>query len=197
MGTCWWRRVTFSDIVVKEKAMAWSISPRRVDCGCRSYCFEPELSYLRNRQDRSRRIVFALKSVRTGLIIGTLTTLIVTPFAILCGILAGYVGGWIDDIIQYVYSTLDSIPEILLIAAAMLIFQVGLREEETIISADKRLIYLCVIMGITSWTGLCRLIRAEVLKLREIEYVQAADAFGVSRGRIMLQHLVPNVMQSS
>jgi hypothetical protein len=49
-------------------------------------------------------------------------------------------------------------------------------------------------MGITSWTGLCRLNRAEVLKLREIEYVQAADAFGVSRGRIMLQHLVPNVM---
>ncbi|MSQ47289.1 MAG: ABC transporter permease [Deltaproteobacteria bacterium] len=139
-------------------------------------------------------LYLTLKSVRTGLIIGTLTTLIVTPFAILCGILAGYVGGWIDDVIQYVYSTLDSIPEILLIAAAMLIFQVGLREEETIISADKRLIYLCVIMGITSWTGLCRLIRAEVLKLREIEYVQAADAFGVSRGRIMLQHLVPNVM---
>lgn len=139
-------------------------------------------------------LYLTLKSIRTGLIIGTLTTLIVTPFAILCGVLAGYVGGWIDDVIQYVYSTLDSIPEILLIAAAMLIFQVGLKEEETIISADKRLIYLCVIMGITSWTGLCRLIRAEVLKLREVEYVQAADVFGVSRGRIMLQHLVPNVM---
>ena len=49
-------------------------------------------------------------------------------------------------------------------------------------------------MGITSWTGLCRLLRAEVLKLREIEYVQAADAFGVSRPRIMLRHLIPNVM---
>jgi len=136
----------------------------------------------------------ALKSVRTGLIIGTLTTLIVTPFAILCGVLAGYLGGWVDDVIQYVYSTLESIPDILLIAAAMLIFQIGLTEEETIISADKRLVYLCLIMGITSWTGLCRLLRAEVLKLREIEYVQAADAFGVSRVRIMLRHLVPNVM---
>jgi peptide/nickel transport system permease protein len=146
--------------------------------------------------DKTGRDVFyiALKSVRTGLIIGTLTTLIVTPFAILCGVLAGYFGGWIDDVIQYVYSTLDSIPEILLIAAAMLIFQVGLTEEETIISADKRLVYLCVIMGITSWTGLCRLLRAEVLKLREVEYVQAADAFGVSRLRIMLQHLIPNVL---
>jgi peptide/nickel transport system permease protein len=136
----------------------------------------------------------ALKSVRTGLVIGTLTTLIVTPFAILFGVLAGYFGGRVDDIIQYVYTTLSSIPDILLIAAAMLIFQVGLTARETILAADERLVYLCVIMGITSWTGLCRLIRAEVLKLREIEYIQAADAFGVARTTIMLRHLVPNVM---
>ena len=136
----------------------------------------------------------ALKSVRTGLIIGTLTTLIVTPFAILFGVLAGWFGGWVDDAIQYVYTTLSSIPDILLIAAAMLILQVGLTQEETAISADKRLVYLCAIMGITSWTGLCRLIRGEVLKLREVEYVQAAEAFGIGHVRIMLRHLVPNVM---
>jgi peptide/nickel transport system permease protein len=139
-------------------------------------------------------LYMALKSVRTGLVIGTLTTLIVTPFAILFGVLAGYFGGPTDDIIQYVYTTLSSIPDILLIAAAMLIFQVGLTAKETILSADERLVYLCIIMGITSWTGLCRLIRAEVLKLREIEYVQAADAFGVARATIMFRHLVPNVL---
>ena len=49
-------------------------------------------------------------------------------------------------------------------------------------------------MGITSWTGLCRLLRAETLKLREIDYVQAAQAFGVSNLSIMLRHLLPNVM---
>jgi peptide/nickel transport system permease protein len=76
----------------------------------------------------------------------------------------------------------------------MLILQVGLVAQETILSADERLVYLCVIMGITSWTGLCRLIRAEVLKLREIEYVQAADAFGIARATIIIRHLVPNVM---
>jgi peptide/nickel transport system permease protein len=139
-------------------------------------------------------LYMALKSVRTGLVIGTLTTLIVTPFAILFGVLAGYFGGPTDDIIQYVYTTLSSIPDILLIAAAMLIFQVGLTAKETILSADERLVYLCIIMGITSWTGLCRLIRAEVLKLREIEYIQAADAFGVARATIMFRHLVPNVL---
>jgi peptide/nickel transport system permease protein len=139
-------------------------------------------------------LYMAIKGVRTGLVIGTLTTLIVTPFAILFGVLAGYFGGPTDDIIQYVYTTLSSIPDILLIAAAMLIFQVGLTAKETILSADERLVYLCIIMGITSWTGLCRLIRAEVLKLREIEYVQAADAFGVARTTIMFRHLVPNVL---
>ena len=146
--------------------------------------------------DKAGQDIFyiALKSVRTGLVIGTLTTLIVTPFAVLFGALAGYFGGWVDDIIQYIYTTLSSIPDILLIAAAMLIFQVGLAQKETIISADERLVYLCVILGITSWTGLCRLIRAEVFKLREIEYVQAADAFGVSQAKILFQHLVPNVM---
>jgi peptide/nickel transport system permease protein len=139
-------------------------------------------------------LYIALKSIRTGLVIGTLTTLIVTPFALGCGVLAGYFGGWVDDIIQYIYTTLASIPDILLIAASMLIFQVGLTAKETIVSADERLLYLCVIMGITSWTGLCRLLRAEVLKLREIEYVQAADAFGIARIAIMLRHLIPNVL---
>lgn len=146
--------------------------------------------------DKTGQDVFfiALKGARTGLVIGTLTTLIVTPFAILFGVLAGYFGGRIDDAIQYAYTTLSSIPDILLIAAAMIILQVGLRDEETAISADRRLVYLCLIMGITSWTGLCRLIRAEVLKLREVEFVQAADAFGIGRLTIMARHLIPNVM---
>ena len=139
-------------------------------------------------------LYLALKSIRTGVIIGTLTTLIVTPFALFFGVLAGYFGGWVDDVVQYVYTTLSSIPDILLIAAAMLILQVGLTAKDTTLSADERLVYLCIIMGITSWTELCRLLRAEVLKLREVEYVQAADAFGVARLTIILRHLVPNVM---
>ena len=60
--------------------------------------------------------------------------------------------------------------------------------------ADLRLLALCLILGVTSWTGLCRLLRGEALKLRELEYVQAAQAFGVSQWRIMLRHILPNVM---
>jgi peptide/nickel transport system permease protein len=141
----------------------------------------------------------ALKSIRTGLVIGTLATLVTLPFALVLGVMAGYFRGWVDDAIQYLYTTLSSIPGVLLIAAAVLMMQVYVENHpelfpSTEIRADVRLLALCVILGITSWTGLCRLLRGEVLKLRELEYIQAAQAFGVSRWRIMMRHLTPNVM---
>jgi peptide/nickel transport system permease protein len=136
----------------------------------------------------------ALKGCRVGLVVGTLTTLIATPLAILFGIMAGYFGGRIDDIIQYLYTTLDSIPSILLIAAAMLIVTTRVEVEQAAIASDTRLLWLCVVLGIGSWTGLCRLLRGETLKVRENEYIEAAEAFGVNRVVIMFRHLLPNVM---
>ncbi len=140
-----------------------------------------------------------LKSIRTGLVIGTLTTLIMLPFAISLGVMAGYFRGWIDDIIQYIYTTLNSIPGVLLIAASILALQVYMANHpeafETVADrADARLLFLCIILGITSWTGLCRLLRGESLKLRELDYLQAATAFGVAHVRILSRHILPNVM---
>ena len=141
----------------------------------------------------------ALKSVRTGLIIGTLTTLVTMPFAVLLGIAAGYFRGWADDVIQYVYTTLNSIPAVLLIAAAVLMMQVYIDTHPDLFPtaaqrADLRLLFLCVILGLTSWTGLARLLRGEALKLRELEFIQAAQAFGVSDMRIITRHILPNLM---
>jgi len=141
----------------------------------------------------------ALKSVRTGLVIGTLTTLVMLPFAILLGIMAGYFRGWVDDIIQYIYTTLNSIPGVLLIAASILALQVYIANHPDVFEtpaarADARLMFLCLILGVTSWTGLCRLLRGEALKLRELEYIQAATAFGVGNFRILVRHVLPNVM---
>lgn len=140
-----------------------------------------------------------LKSIRTGLVIGTLTTLVMLPFALLLGISAGYFSGWIDDGIQYLYTTLNSIPGVLLIAAAILMLQVYIgnhpEQFETVSErADLRLLFLCLILGVTSWTGLCRILRGETLKLREADYVQAAQAFGVSHAKVLLRHILPNVM---
>ena len=144
-------------------------------------------------------LYLSLKSIRTGLLIGTLTTLVMLPFAVLLGILAGYARGWVDDVVQYVYTTLNSIPHVLLIAAAILMLQVYIAThpeyfETTVERADIRLLFLCLILGITSWTGLCRLLRGETLKLRESEYIQAAVSFGVSHTRIITRHILPNVM---
>ena len=140
-----------------------------------------------------------IKSIRTALVIGTLTTLVMLPFAIALGIMAGYFRGWIDDVIQYIYTTLNSIPGVLLIASAVLTLQVYIDThadlfETTAARADLRLLFLCLILGVTSWTGLCRLLRGETLKLNEVDYVQAAVAFGVRHARVMSRHLLPNVM---
>lgn len=144
-------------------------------------------------------LYLSLKSIRTGLVIGTVTTLVMLPFALLLGVAAGYFRGWVDDVIQYIYTVLSSIPSVLLIAAAVLMMQVVIEKHadwfETAASrADVRLMCLCLILGVTSWTGLCRLLRGETLKLREMEYIQAAQAFGVSSFRVLTRHIVPNVM---
>ncbi len=144
-------------------------------------------------------LYLSLKSIRTGLLIGSLTTLVMLPFALGLGIAAGYFGGRVDDVIQYLYTTLNSIPGVLLIAAAVLVVQVQIETHAELFDSaaarsDVRLLALCGILGVTGWTGLARLLRAETLKLRELEFVQAARAFGVGHGRILLRHLLPNVM---
>lgn len=141
----------------------------------------------------------ALKSIRTALVIGSLTTLAMLPPAIVFGIAAGYFKGKVDDAIQYLYTTLTSIPGVLLVAACVLMMQVYIDNNPTLFDtsaarADLRLFMLCMILGLTGWAGLCRLLRAEALKLRELEFVQAARAFGVSDWSIMRRHLLPNVM---
>jgi peptide/nickel transport system permease protein len=88
---------------------------------------------------------------------------------------------------------------VLLIAAAVLMMQVIIDTHPQWFAtaaerADARLLALCLILGMTSWTGVCRLLRGETLKLRELEYVQAAQAFGVGRFAIMGRHILPNLM---
>lgn len=141
----------------------------------------------------------AVKSIRTGLLIGTLTTIFMLPLAIVLGLAAGYFSGWPDDVIQYLYTTLSSIPGVLLISASVLVMQIYIAGHPELFPsiaerADARLLALCFILGITSWASLCRLLRAETLKLRELEYIQAAQVLGVSRFAILWRHLLPNVL---
>jgi peptide/nickel transport system permease protein len=140
----------------------------------------------------------ALKSVRTAVVIGSLATVATLPLAIIFGILAGYYKGRVDDAIQYLYTVLSSIPSVLLISAFVLMIQVFIDKNPTLFEtglerADIRLFLLSAILGITGWASLARLLRAETLKLGELDYVQAARAFGVSDTGIMRRHILPNV----
>ena len=144
-------------------------------------------------------LVHTLKSIRTAFVIGMLSTLATLPVAIVLGILAGYFKGWVDEVVQYLYTTLSSVPNVLLIAACVLMVQVALDKhpewfETGAERSDLKIFLLCAILGITGWATLCRLIRAETMKLRELDFVQAATAFGVSDARIMARHILPNVM---
>lgn len=122
-----------------------------------------------------------LKGARVALLIGGFTSVIVIPLALLFGISAGYFGRRIDDVVFFVMSTLASMPGLLLLIALIVVLGRGTFQ-------------VCVALGVTSWVGFCRVVRGETLKLRELEYVQAARALGLSDLRIILRHVVPNLM---
>ncbi len=137
-----------------------------------------------------------VKGVRTAIIVGLVTTLIALPFAIILGILAGYFGGRIDDFIQFIYTTISSIPSILLIVSLIMIIDSKLKAisvERIIWRDDVRVFGICCILGLLGWAHLCRLLRAETLKIRELDYVQAARSLGAGHLSIILHHILPNV----
>jgi ABC-type dipeptide/oligopeptide/nickel transport system permease subunit len=118
---------------------------------------------------------------RIALVVGFLSTGIAIPIGILFGLLAGYYRKWVDEAIVWFYTTVDSIPYILLVLALALVL-------------GKGLVSVCIAIGLTSWVGTCRVVRGEVIRQKELDYVQAARAMGAGTGRILFLHILPNVM---
>lgn len=138
-------------------------------------------SYLFGTDVLGRDVLYlAMKGVKVALMVGGLTSLIVIPMALFFGVSAGYFGGRLDDAVFFVMSTLASIPNILLLIAL-------------ITALGKGTLQVCVALGVTSWVAFSRLARAETLKLREADYVQAAKALGVPNTTIILRHILPNL----
>ncbi len=125
-------------------------------------------------------LYLAFKGVKVALLVGGLTSLIVIPLALLFGVSAGYFGGRLDDAVFFVMSTLAAIPGILLLIAL-------------ITALGKGTVQVCIALGVTSWVSFARLARAETLKLREADYVQAARALGVPDRTIIMRHILPNL----
>lgn len=204
LGAYWYARRTHRDATFQCMPNAVGMSALItffvcVLCAIVSYKISRELHVLGTGKIGQDIFYYAIKSIRTGLVIGILTTLFMMPLALFLGICAGYYGGIIDDVIQYIYTTLSSIPGVLLITASVLSMQtyiVNHPHQFTNLaqSADARLLALCLILGVTSWTSLCRLLRAETLKLREMDFVQAAITLGSGSFKIICKHLLPNVV---
>ena len=130
-------------------------------------------------RDVMQRLV---QGVRIAYKVGIITSLIAIPIGVFLGCLAGFFGGKVDDVIVWLYSTFASMPGLLFILAiAMVVPGNGLLG-----------VYLGI--GLTTWVGLCRLVRGEVMKHKGQTYVQAAKALGIGSGRIMFKHILPNIM---
>lgn len=121
-----------------------------------------------------------IQGTRIAYRVGVITALIAIPIGVFFGCLAGYFGGRVDDVVVWFYSTVASMPGLLFILAIAMVVGKGLLG-----------IYLGI--GLTTWVGLCRLIRGEVIKHKEQAYVQAAKTLGLSWPRILFRHILPNV----
>ena len=105
------------------------------------------------------------RGTQIAMSVGLVTSLIAIPIGVILGALAGYFGGWVDDLITWLYTTFSSIPNIMLLISITMIL-------------GKGIFAVYIALGATSWVTLCRLIRGEVMKHKEREYVQAAGAIG-------------------
>ena len=122
-----------------------------------------------------------LAGVQTAITIGAATTALAVPFGTALGLAAGYFGGWVDAVVNWVYSVVVSVPDILLITAISY-------------AVVSLLASICVAIAATSWVSIMRLVRGEVLKHKGSDYVLAARSLGAGSRRIMFSEILPNVV---
>jgi peptide/nickel transport system permease protein len=122
-----------------------------------------------------------LQGSRIAFQVGIITSLIAIPLGVILGCLAGYFGGRVDDVIVWIYSSFASIPTLLFVIAIAMVVGRGLHG-----------VYIAI--GLTTWVHLCRLIRGEVMKRKELTYVRTAWALGLGHARIIFRHILPNLL---
>ena len=135
--------------------------------------------------DELGRDVFSriLYGSRLSLTIGILPSIISLVVGIFFGLLAGYFGGWVDYVIMRLADIMLSIPSLLL--AMVVMYTLG-----------QSTVNLFIALSLTSWASVARVVRSQTLSLKESEYVEAARSIGVSNGKIMLKHILPNCIPS-
>ncbi|MCK4981286.1 MAG: ABC transporter permease [Victivallaceae bacterium] len=145
----------------------------------------------------------AAAGVSTAIKVGASASLISSLIGVLLGAFAGYYGGKLDDFVVWVYSTFASMPTLLFILAFALLVSKGFlcaplakafAAIATTFNTDSGMLALYLAIGITGWVTLCRVVRAETLKLREAPYIQAAKVAGQNSFKIIFKHIFPNLV---
>ena len=141
----------------------------------------PSLAHPMGTDNLGRDVALRLvQGARIAFHVGIMTSLIAIPLGVLLGLFGGYFGGKVDSVVVWLCATVASMPGLLFILAISMVVGQGLMG-----------IYLGI--GLTTWVGVCRTIRAEVMKHKAKAYVQAAKVLGYSHLRIMFRHILPNV----
>ena len=122
----------------------------------------------------------AVHGIQIAFSVGVVASLIAIPIGVVLGAVAGYFGGWVDEVVVWIYTTVASIPQILLLVAITFVLGRGITA-----------VYAA--LGLTSWVGICRIVRGEILKHKGQDYVVAARALGAGSGRVIFRHILPNI----
>ncbi|MEL7484048.1 MAG: ABC transporter permease subunit, partial [Planctomycetota bacterium] len=155
--------------------------------GIAGFSYNTRLLFGTDRQGRSiliRALYSAKIAIQVGFIVGITAVLIGS----LMGAAAAFFGGWVDHAVTWLYSIFSSIPQLVLLAVLSFMFLSGPLQEL------RGLPSLYMAFALTFWIGPCRVIRGEAMKIKELEYVQAATAIGFGRFYILVKHIIPNTL---
>jgi ABC-type dipeptide/oligopeptide/nickel transport system permease subunit len=163
--------------------LAYPVSQTRWQEGAEAGDYKVSTKKFRLGTDKYGRDILSrlLVGVRVSLGVGLVTVIISLSIGVLLGALAGYFRGRTDDTIMWFINVIWSIPTLLLVFAITLVLGKGFWQ-------------VFIAIGLTMWVSVARIIRGQVLSVRELEYVEAAKALGFSHTRIILRHVLPNVM---
>ena len=166
----------------------WIIRKQQTSRQYDSYSFPSAKHWLGTDKYGMDMLTRLMYGGRVSLMIGFIVIIIQTVLGVILGGLAGYFGGWVDDLIMRlvdIFYCIPSMPIILILGAAM---------DQQRVDPGKRLIYLMLILGVLGWAGIARLVRGQILSLREQEFMTATEACGIRVRSRIFKHLIPNVI---
>ena len=176
------------DLEFKAATNSWQILQEKSSRQYDQYSFPNMKHWLGTDMYGMDMLTRLMYGGRVSLLIGFIVIIIETVIGVIFGGISGYFGGWVDNLIMRIvdiFYCIPSMPIIIILGAAM---------DASRVDPTIRMVYLMLILGFLGWAGIARLVRGQILSLREQEYMAAAEACGLSVSRRIFKHLIPNVV---